>query len=60
MGLLWATVSYGIGGYLSKALMDTAFIGMTDVFAVAPWVVGGVAIVAVLTSWFTLRRYLRV
>ncbi len=60
MGLLWATVSYGVGGYLSKALMDTAFIGMTDVFAVAPWVVGGVAIVAVLTSWFTLRRYLRV
>ena len=48
------------GSGLSKALMDTAFIGMTDVFAVAPWVVGGVAIVAVLTSWFTLRRYLRV
>ena len=40
--------------------MDTAFIGMTEVFAVAPWVVGGVAIVAVLTAWFTLRRYRRV
>jgi cell division transport system permease protein len=60
MGLLWATVRYGVGGYLSKALVDTAFIGMTDVIAVAPWVVGGVAFVAVLTSWATLRRYLRV
>ena len=58
--LLAATVRYGVSGYLSKALMDTAFIGLGDVLAVAPWVVGGVALVAVLTSWFTLRRYLRV
>ncbi|MBK8468869.1 MAG: permease-like cell division protein FtsX [Candidatus Phosphoribacter sp.] len=60
MGLLWATVRYGVGGYLSKALVDTAFIGVGDVLAVAPWVVGGVTGVAVVTSWFTLRRYLRV
>lgn len=60
MGLLWATVRYGISGYLSTAMLDTAFIGVTDVLAIAPWVVGGVVVLAVLTSGFTLRRYLRV
>ena len=29
-------------GYLSTALIDTAFIGVPDVVAIAPWVVGGV------------------
>ena len=28
MGLLYATVRYGISGYLSTALIDTAFIGV--------------------------------
>ncbi len=60
MGLLYATVRYGISGYLSKALLDTAFIGVPDVIAIAPWVVGGVVVLAVSTSGFTLRRYLRV
>ena len=60
MGLLYATVRYGISGYLSKALLDTAFIGVPDVIAIAPWVVGGVVVLAVCTSGFTLRRYLRV
>lgn len=60
LGLLWATVKYGVTGYLSRALLDTAFIGTTDVVTVGPWLVGGVAGLAVLTSWFTLRRYLRV
>jgi cell division transport system permease protein len=60
MSLLWATVRYGISGYLSNALLDTAFIGVPDVVAIAPWVVGGVVGLAVVTSGFTLRRYLRV
>jgi len=60
MGLLYATVRYGISGYLSKALLDTAFVGVPDVIAIAPWVVGGVVVLAVSTSGFTLRRYLRV
>jgi cell division transport system permease protein len=60
MGLLYATVRYGISGYLSTTLIDTAFIGVPDVVAIAPWVVGGVVALAVLTSGFTLRRYLRV
>ena len=53
-------VQYGVSGYLSAALLDTAFIGSPDVLALAPWVLGGVAVLAVLTSSFTLRRYLRV
>jgi len=60
MGLLYATVRYGVSGYLSKALLDTAFIGVPDVVAIVPWVVGGVVALAVFTSGFTLRRYLRV
>ena len=58
--LLWATVRYGVGGYLSRALMDTAFIGVGDVGAVGPVILAGVVGLAILTSWFTLRRYLRV
>jgi cell division transport system permease protein len=60
IALLYATVRYGVSGYLSTALIDTAFIGTPDVVAIAPWVVGGVVALAVLTSGFTLRRYLRV
>ena len=60
MGLLYATVRYGVVGYLSRALLDTAFIGLSDVLAITPWILGGVTALAVLTSWFTLRRYLRV
>ena len=60
MTLLYATVRYGVSGYLSTALIDTAFIGVPDVVAIAPWVIGGVVALAVLTSGFTLRRYLRV
>ncbi|GAA1903039.1 permease-like cell division protein FtsX [Lapillicoccus jejuensis] len=60
VGLLWATVQYGVAGYLSKALTDTAFIGTADVVSIAPYVVAGVVLLAVLTSGTTLRRYLRV
>ncbi len=57
---LWATVRYGVTGYLSTALIDTAFIGTSDVTLLAPWIVAGVVGLAIVTSWFTLRRYLRV
>ncbi len=60
MALLWATVRYGVSGYLSSTLLDTAFIGVGDVALIAPWVVVGVVGLAVVTSGFTLRRYLRV
>lgn len=60
VGMLWATVHYGVTGYLSRALPDTAFIGVADVMVVGPLVLGGVAVLAIVTSAVTLRRYLRV
>ena len=40
VGLLWATVRYGVSGYLSTRMLDTAFIGLADVWAITPIVVG--------------------
>ena len=57
-GVLWALVKYGIG-YLQGA-MTIKFISTAQVWAVMPWVVLTVALLATLTAWFTLRRYLRV
>ncbi|MEO7752305.1 MAG: permease-like cell division protein FtsX [Terracoccus sp.] len=60
MVMLWATVRYGVVGFLSETLTDTAFIGVADVYYVAPFVIVGVIGLSTLTSWVTLRRYLRV
>lgn len=60
MGMLWATVKYGVVGFLSRTLTDTAFIGLPDVYVVMPFVLVGVVVLATVTSWVTLRRYLRV
>lgn len=60
VAMLWATVEYGVTGFLSEAMTDTAFIGVGDVWVVAPFIVVGVAALASVTSWVTLRRYLRV
>lgn len=58
IGLLWAIVRYGIG-YLAEKL-PINFITTADVWMVMPWLVATAAVLAVLTAWFTLRRYLRV
>ncbi|HEY9497112.1 MAG TPA: permease-like cell division protein FtsX [Intrasporangium sp.] len=60
MLMLWATVKYGVVGFLSTTLTDTAFIGVADVASVAPAIVVGVVVLSTVTSWVTLRRYLRV
>ena len=43
MGMLWATVRFGVTGYLSTALLDTAFIRLLLTFWSSPrglwWVV---------------------
>jgi cell division transport system permease protein len=59
-GLLWATANYGFNRYLNQLILDQAFIGVSDVWAITPWMVGGVAALAIGTSWVTLWRYLRV
>lgn len=58
IGLLYAMVRYGIG-YLADKL-PINFIGVTDVWTVTPLLLATAAVLAILTAWFTLRRYLRV
>jgi len=59
IGLLWALVRYGIG-YLDKTVQGTTFVGSSDVWMMTPGLVGIAALLAILTAWVTLRRYLRV
>ena len=59
-GLLWATANYGFNRYLNQLILDQAFIGVSDVWAITPWMVAGVAVLSIATSWVTLWRYLRV
>lgn len=59
-GLLWATVYYIFSRFLNQVVLDQALIGHSDVLAVAPLMVLGVVVLAVLTSGVTLWRYLRV
>ena len=58
IGLLWAMVRYGIS-YLADKL-PINFITVADVWMVTPWLLATAAALAILTAWFTLRRYLRV
>ena len=44
----------------SQIALSQAFIGVSDVWFFAPWMFGGVILIAVATSLVTLRRYLRV
>ena len=60
IGLLVALTQYVITEGASKIALAQAFIGPADVWLLVPWLVGGVVLIAVLTSLVTLRRYLRV
>lgn len=60
MAMLWATVKYGIVGFLSRAMPETAFVGLADLWVIVPFVLAGVAVVATVTSSVSLRRHLRV
>lgn len=64
VGLLWAAVHFGTA-FLTDNMSGASggvlsFIGVGDVWAVAPWLFGGGVALAIVTSWLTLRRYLRV
>ena len=56
---LWVTAD-SLLPRVSAVLQDAPLVGTTDVWFVAPWLVGFMLVVSVLTSWATLRRYLRV
>jgi cell division transport system permease protein len=46
--------------YVRRELPDVALVGVGDVWAISPWLAGLMLVIAVTTSWATLRRYLRV
>lgn len=58
---LWAMVHYGTAQLLEDGNGGlVSLIGTEDVWMVAPWLGAGGLVVAVATSWLTLRRHLRV
>lgn len=59
VGLLWATVHW-IFTRLHEVILDQALVGESDVWTIAPIMVGGVIVLSVLTAYITLWRYLRV
>ena len=60
VGMLWGAIQVIFNLGVKQVALSQAWIGTSDVLVVAPWLFGGVAVVALLTSLLTLRRYLRV
>ncbi|HEV7147659.1 MAG TPA: ABC transporter permease, partial [Pedococcus sp.] len=60
IGLLWSTTQFLVAPYVVKVLPDVPLIGITDVWMIAPWLAGLMLAIAIVTSWATLWRYLRV
>lgn len=64
VGLLWAMVEYGVSGFLTELLAGdsglVALVGAGDVWLIAPILLGGAVLLATLTSWLALRRYVQV
>jgi cell division transport system permease protein len=59
-GLLWAGVHFGVTGFLSPLLPFFRFITTSDVVTVAPLLFATGLVMAIVASFVTLRRYLRV
>ena len=60
VGLLIALMDYVFNEGASQIALSQAFIGTSDVWLIAPWMLLGVIGLAVVTSLVTLRRYLQV
>ncbi|WP_265445069.1 permease-like cell division protein FtsX [Flexivirga meconopsidis] len=63
IALLWALVHYGVEGLFNTRGAGgdlVSMIGTQDVWDFAPWLVVGAVLIALVTAWFTLRRFLRV
>ena len=60
IGLLWSTTQFLVAPYVVKVLPDVPLVGISDVWMIAPWLAGLMLSIAILTSWATLWRYLRV
>jgi cell division transport system permease protein len=64
IGLLWATVRYGVTGFLSELLAGESglisLVGERDLWLITPFLVGGALLLAVVTAWLALHRHVRV
>ena len=60
VGLLVALTSTSSRWAFIQIALNQAFIGVSDVWILAPWMLRRVTLIAVVTSLVTLRRYLRV
>lgn len=64
VGLLWTMVQYGVTGFLTELLAGdsglVALVGASDVYLIAPILLGGAVLLATVTSWLALRRYVQV
>lgn len=64
VGLLWATVRFGVTGFLSDLLSGESglisLITEQDLWLITPILVGGALLLAVVTAWAALRRHVRV
>ena len=58
--MLWAMVHFGVASIAGSGGGFVSLIADTDVLAVVPWLFVGALALAILTSWVTLRRYLKV
>lgn len=60
VGILFSFVHFAVQGWLAQKLQFIPFVTASDVASVTPLVGGVGLVIAVLASFFTMRRYLRV
>src|SRR3954468_12471095 len=60
VGILFSFVHFAVQGWLAQKLQFIPFVTGADVVAITPLVVGVGLVIAVLASFFTMRRYLKV
>lgn len=58
--MLWAMVHFGVSSLAGSGGGFVNLVGDDDVLAVVPWLYLGALLLAIVTSWLTLRRYLKV
>jgi len=64
IALLYSMVEFGVSGFLTELLAGdsglVALVGVADVWLIAPLLTGGAVLLAIVTSWLALRRYVQV
>ena len=60
IGTLWALTHFAVQGWLAQKMQFIPFVTGADVLTIAPIVAGIGLVIAVLTSFLTMRRYLKV